>query len=123
MRTSFILGFSDIVQLLERARAFGLPVDVETTTFFVRHETLVPARISALRKWKRNLFIRIYRSAQDAPQFYQLPPGRVVALGSQTRELGTVFEVDTQLYLMGSVRSRTFSTSMLATPLPMAPAV
>jgi hypothetical protein len=95
---------------------------VETTTFFVLHETLVPTRISALRKWKRNLFIRIYRSAQDAAQFYQLPPGRGGA-GIADRDLGTVFEVDTQLYLTGSVRSRTFSTSMLATPLPMAPAV
>ena len=75
---------ADVPVSLERAGAFGLPVDVETTTFFVRHETLVPARISVLRKWKRNLFIRIYRSGQDAAQFYQLPPGRVVALGPQT---------------------------------------
>jgi len=75
---------ADVPAALERARAFGLALDLDTTTFFVRHETLVPARMSALAKWKRNLFIRIYRSAQDAAQFYCLPPGRVVELGSQT---------------------------------------
>jgi KUP system potassium uptake protein len=75
---------ADVPAALERARAFGLALDLDATTFFVRHETLVPARISALAKWKRNLFIRIYRSAQDAAQFYCLPPGRVVELGSQT---------------------------------------
>ena len=60
------------------------------TTFFVRHEMLVPARVSALAQWKRNLFIRIYRSAQEAAQFYRLPPGRVVELGAQTRVLRTM---------------------------------
>jgi len=75
---------ADVPAALETARASGLMFDVDMTTFFVRHETLVPARISALAKWKRNLFIRIYRSAQDAAQFYHLPPGRVVELGSQT---------------------------------------
>jgi KUP system potassium uptake protein len=75
---------ADVPAALSKGRASGLAVDLDTATFFVRHETLVPARISALAKWKRNLFIRIYRSAQEAAQFYHLPPGRVVELGSQT---------------------------------------
>ncbi len=75
---------ADVPAALEKARASGLAIDLDTTTFFVRHETLVPARVSALAKWKRNLFIRIYRSAQEAAQFYRLPPDRVVELGSQT---------------------------------------
>ena len=75
----------DVPAALEKARAFGLAVDLETTTFFVRRETLVPARgRSAMRKWRTNLFIRLYASALNAAQFYRLPPGRVVVLGSQT---------------------------------------
>jgi KUP system potassium uptake protein len=75
----------DVPNALEKARAFGLAVDLETTTFFVRRETLVPARRrSAMRKWRAKLFIRLYASALDAAQFYRLPPGRVVELGSQT---------------------------------------
>jgi KUP system potassium uptake protein len=44
----------------------------------------VPARRSALAKWRRKAFIRLYASALEAAQFYRLPPGRVVELGSQT---------------------------------------
>jgi KUP system potassium uptake protein len=75
---------SDVPAALERARDRGLVLDLDLTTFFVRRETLVPARVSALANWQRNLFIRIYRSAQEAAQFYHLPPSRVVELGSQT---------------------------------------
>jgi len=75
---------ADVPGALERARPYGLVIDPDTTTYFVRHETLVPARISAMHKWQRNLFIKIYASAQEAAEFYRLPPGRVVELGSQT---------------------------------------
>ncbi len=74
----------DVPQALEGARAYGLSIDVDTTTFFIRRETLVPARVSAMAKWRTKLFIRLYASALEAAQFYRLPPGRVVELGSQT---------------------------------------
>jgi KUP system potassium uptake protein len=74
----------DVPGALEKARAYGLAIDLETTTFFVRRETLVPARRSTMKKWRTKLFIRLYGSALDAAQFYRLPPGRVVELGSQT---------------------------------------
>ena len=74
----------DVPQALEGARAYGLSIDVDTTTFFIRRETLVPARVSAMAKWRTKLFIKLYASALEAAQFYRLPPGRVVELGSQT---------------------------------------
>jgi KUP system potassium uptake protein len=74
----------DVPRALEKARAYGLAVDLETTTFFVRRETLVPARRSAMPKWRTKLFIKLYATALDAAQFYRLPAGRVVELGSQT---------------------------------------
>jgi len=74
----------DVPQALEGARAYGLAIDIDTTTFFIRRETLVPARVSALAKWRTRLFIKLYAAALEAEQFYRLPPGRVVELGSQT---------------------------------------
>jgi len=74
----------DVPAALEGARAYGLAIDLDATTFFVRRETLIPARISALAKWQTLLFIKLYASALEAAQFYRLPPGRVVELGSQT---------------------------------------
>ena len=75
---------ADVPAALEGSKPYGLAFDLDATTFFVRHETLVPARISAIANWRRNLFIKIYASAQEAAEFYRLPPGRVVELGSQT---------------------------------------
>ena len=74
----------DVPAALEGARAYGLALDLDATTFFIRRETLVPARVSALAKWQTRLFIKLYASALEAAQFYRLPPGRVVELGSQT---------------------------------------
>ena len=74
----------DVPAALEGARAYGLSLDLDATTFFIRRETLVPARKSALPLWQTKLFIKLYASALEAAQFYRLPPGRVVELGSQT---------------------------------------
>jgi KUP system potassium uptake protein len=74
----------DVPEALEGARIYGLAIDLDTTTFFVRRETLVLARASALAKWQAKIFIKLYDAALQAAQFYRLPPGRVVELGSQT---------------------------------------
>ena len=74
----------DVPAALEHARVHGFAADLDRTTFFVRHETLVAASNSPMAKWQQNLFVRIYSAAQDAARFYRLPPGRVVELGSQT---------------------------------------
>jgi KUP system potassium uptake protein len=74
----------DVPAALEGARAYGLSLDLDATTFFIRRETLVPARVSSMRRWQTKLFIKLYAAALEAAQFYRLPPGRVVELGSQT---------------------------------------
>lgn len=74
----------DVPAALDGARAFGLALDLDATTFFIRRETLVPARASAMPLWQTKLFIKLYAQALEAAQFYRLPPGRVVELGSQT---------------------------------------
>jgi KUP system potassium uptake protein len=74
----------DVPEALEKARAHGIALDLDSTTFFVRRETLIPARVSTLAQWQTRLFIRLYASALQAAEFYRLPAGRVVELGSQT---------------------------------------
>jgi len=37
-----------------------------------------------MARWQVMLFIKLYASALEAAQFYMLPPGRVVEIGSQT---------------------------------------
>ncbi len=73
----------DVPKALALARPFGLAVDVDTTTFFVGRETLVPAEHPALGSWRTWLYIRLASTALSPARFYHLPPNRVVELGTQ----------------------------------------
>ena len=73
----------DVPLALQSARPFGLALDVETMTFFIGHETLVPAENSELGKWRTWLYVVLASSALSPARFYHLPPNRVVELGMQ----------------------------------------
>jgi KUP system potassium uptake protein len=73
----------DVPKALGEARAFGLALDMDTTTFFVGHEKLVAAPHPALGGWRTKLYVRLSANALSPADFYHLPPNRVVELGSQ----------------------------------------
>jgi KUP system potassium uptake protein len=73
----------DVPLALQSARPYGLALDVETMTFFIGHETLVPAENSELGKWRTWLYVVLASSALSPARFYHLPPNRVVELGMQ----------------------------------------
>jgi KUP system potassium uptake protein len=73
----------DVPKALEAARPFGLVLDVDTTTFFIGRETLVPAEHPVLGKWRTWLYIRLAATALSPARFYHLPPNRIVELGTQ----------------------------------------
>ncbi len=73
----------DVPRALEDARAFGIAVDVDTATFFIGHETLVPAERSIFSRWRTRLYILLVANALSPAKFFKLPPNRVVELGTQ----------------------------------------
>jgi len=73
----------DIPKALADARPFGIAIDVDTATFFIGRETLVPAEHSELASWRTWLYIRLASNALSPASFYRLPPNRVVELGTQ----------------------------------------
>ena len=73
----------DVPRSLEDARPYGLALDIETTTFFIGHETLVPDEHPVLGTWRTWVYMRLASSALSPARFYHLPPGRVVELGTQ----------------------------------------
>jgi KUP system potassium uptake protein len=73
----------DVPQVLAQARPFGVVIDVDTATFFIGHETLVPAEHSELGRWRTWLYMRLASNALSPARFYHLPPNRVVELGAQ----------------------------------------
>ena len=73
----------DVPLSLAQARPFGIVIDVDTATFFIGHETLVPAEHSELGRWRTWLYMRLASNALSPARFYHLPPNRVVELGTQ----------------------------------------
>jgi len=73
----------DVPRALEAARRFGLVIDVDTTTFFVGRETLVPGAHPGLGRWRIALYTWLASNALSPARFYCLPPNRVVELGTQ----------------------------------------
>ena len=73
----------DVPQAMEDARRFGLALDVATATFFIGRETLVPSEHSELSRFRNWLYRTIASNALSPALFYNIPPNRVVELGTQ----------------------------------------
>jgi KUP system potassium uptake protein len=65
------------------ARKQGWHFDIMSTSFFLSRRLLKPAAKSGMPRWQDNLFIRLSKSASDATDFFQIPTGRVVEVGTQ----------------------------------------
>jgi KUP system potassium uptake protein len=72
----------DVPSLLEK---LGLP-DWSTahTTFFLGRETVLPAR-TGMSRWRQHLFAFMSRNSQRAATFFNVPPDRVMEIGSPIR--------------------------------------
>ena len=73
-----------VPDLLAQARAQGLKLNMNDTTFYLGRETLIPAHKRAgMMRWRKKLFALMHRNAQSATAFFEIPPNRVVELGAQ----------------------------------------
>ena len=57
--------------------------DVMRTSFVLSRRALRPAPNSPVPRWQDRLFIRLARSANDASQYFGIPSGRAVEVGTQ----------------------------------------
>jgi KUP system potassium uptake protein len=73
----------DIPEALASARAQGLALEPDSTTYFLGRETLVPGEKPSMKKWRVALYMWLASNALSPARFYHLPPGRVVELGTQ----------------------------------------
>ena len=72
-----------VPELVQLAAARGLPMRMETTTFFVGRETLLTSGTSNIAGWRKALFAFMSRNAWNATTFFGIPPGRVIEIGAQ----------------------------------------
>jgi KUP system potassium uptake protein len=73
----------NVPKALAIARKLGWQFDIMSTSFFLSRRALKPAAHSGMPRWQDHLFIALTRSANDATDYFQIPSGRVVEVGTQ----------------------------------------
>jgi KUP system potassium uptake protein len=85
-RVTLRFGFMEepnVPRALTACRAKGMAFDVMRTSFFLSRRALRPAPHSPMPRWQDRLFIWLARSANDASQYFGIPSGRAVEVGTQ----------------------------------------
>jgi len=73
----------NVPKALAIARKLGWHFDIMSTSFFLSRRSLKPSAHSGMPRWQDRLFIVLAKSASDATDFFQIPTGRVVEVGTQ----------------------------------------
>jgi KUP system potassium uptake protein len=73
----------NVPKALVIARKLGWHFDIMSTSFFLSRRSLKVAAQSGMPQWQDRLFIMLAKSASDASDFFQIPTGRVVEVGTQ----------------------------------------
>ena len=85
-KVGIAFGFMEtpnIPKALAIARKQGWQFDIMSTSFYLSRRALKPAAHSGMPRWQDRLFIVLAKSASDASDFFQIPTGRVVEVGTQ----------------------------------------
>ncbi|TPI27233.1 potassium transporter Kup [Mesorhizobium sp. B3-2-1] len=86
MRVTLTFGYMEqpnIPRALAICRKQGWKFDIMTTSFFLSRRSLKASPNSGMPVWQDRLFIGLARSAADATEYFQIPTGRVVEIGTQ----------------------------------------
>ena len=70
----------DIAAVLRKQ---GFKFDIMATSFFLSRRSIRPAAHSGMPLWQDRIFITLAKNANDATDFFQIPTGRVVEVGTQ----------------------------------------
>ncbi len=73
----------NVPKALAIARKLGWQFDIMSTSFFLSRRSLKLAAKSDMPRWQDRLFIGLSRIANDATDYFQIPTGRVVEVGTQ----------------------------------------
>ena len=85
-RVEMMFGYMEtpnIPRSMALLRKHGFKFDIMGTSFFLSRRSIRPAVRSSMPMWQDKLFIALARSASDATDFFQIPTGRVVEVGTQ----------------------------------------
>jgi KUP system potassium uptake protein len=73
----------NIPKALALARKLGWKFDIMSTSFFLSRRSLKPSPKGGMPLWMDRVFIALARNAADATEYFHIPTGRVVEIGTQ----------------------------------------
>jgi KUP system potassium uptake protein len=73
----------NIPKALTLARKLGWKFDIMSTSFFLSRRSLKPSPKGGMPLWMDRVFIALARNATDATEYFHIPTGRVVEIGTQ----------------------------------------
>ncbi len=73
----------NLPQALVLCERYGLHFEMMDTTFFLGRATLIPTTRAGMALWREKLFASLFRSAIRPMDFFRIPYGRVVEMGTQ----------------------------------------
>ncbi|MNI13946.1 potassium transport protein Kup [compost metagenome] len=85
-RLTLTFGYMEtpnVPRALGLCRKQGLKFDIMSTSFFLGRRSVVPSARQGMPMWQDKLFIFLMRNAANPTDFFRIPPGRVVELGTQ----------------------------------------
>ena len=71
----------DVPAAMLQAQREGLDIDLDQTSYYVNHVSLVPAGDAPMSGWRTRLFILLHRNSTPAARYFHMPPDRVVEMG------------------------------------------
>ncbi len=75
----------DVPAALALLHRQGIELDPMTTSYFLSRATVVPTLGGGMAPWREKLFANMHRNAASAADFLNLPPNRVVELGTKVQ--------------------------------------
>lgn len=86
MRVRLAYGYMETPNVpkgLALARKKGCVFEIMTTSFFLSRRHLIASPDPQMPGWQDQIFIALARNATDASDYFQIPTGRVVEVGTQ----------------------------------------
>jgi len=85
-RLTVSFGFMDrpdVSRALERCAPLGLELDPSQTWFLLSRTTVIPTPGEGMALWRERLFASMARNARTAADYFNIPSGRVIELGTK----------------------------------------
>ncbi len=73
----------DVPAIMALCEAQGLKFEMMETSFFIARQTVISSPGAGMAPWREHLFVAMSRNARAAADYYQIPPNRVIELGTQ----------------------------------------